>query len=1566
MRRALLMIMVAFVPLSGRAVDGIWTYNGNASWTENARWTNMTVASGIDSVADFSQFDITGTRTITVAANRTIGSIIFADPIPGSDWVLTRSGSGQILTLDVTSGLPVISVLNRTTTINTWIAGTKGFEKRGLGTLVLAATNYFTGTLFLNGGQTTLDFNGGYSPTNNIITNGVPLSMGGGSTLFLAGKPSTVNTQTFSSLTVMDGHNLINMTNGSAGKVFLNVGTISRQGTGFINFNPPTNGSITTTTPNDEGILGCYATIRTNDWAANSSSNVIVPYTAYSTNMFFAGYNTIVTTNCTMTNATVHSLRFNNNPGFALTLSGTNTIEAGGAIMFTAAAVSSGMSSRIYSGGWLTSGTNELIIIDNRRLDRRSTALANTNIDAVITDRGSTSVAVRVVSFSSAIGTVNGSMTTFMRTNNTYSGGTHLYGGGLYFQADGSLGRVPASPQTNIVAVSGFNWMRPRYPATTDVNRIIHINPNAYLVADGQTYFMINGEITGGGTLLQPPAVGWGFGTQIVILNASNTLAGTVEANGLLRAIDGVGLPTNANLRIAAESYDRGILETTGTFTRALGYGPNQVAWGSSVYNSWDYSRGGFAAVGGPLTVNIGGNATNLIWGQTYFNIRDYLCFGDVNSTDPVTWVNPINLNTSSTGFRYFMVRGTVIMQGVISGDGGVIKWGPGTLILAATNTHYGGFRFEYTDSRLNISFDKALGTAPFAPTNNILFNGNGILQADADLALGYTRNIYVYNNYYCTLDPSNYTMTVAGRIVGPGGFRKAGTGNGRVVLLGENIYWGSTTISNGDLVVNGSLPQESSVITTNGGFLGGTGVVNGPVAVFPGSGLVPGGTTNGGTLTINNTLTMNSGSIYNWRYDATTPGLVVVSNKVTFTTGGTNTLRIYDPDGLGEPANQSFTIMTWPDSVSDPDTNITWNIEKPVGGGAEGWTMPQVAVDAANNRIQITFKPAGFPAIDNGIGPSSIMTNTAVLNGNYTSTGATAEVYIYWGTSDGGTNKDNWANVYANGETSFGIFSTTATGLYYGIRYYYRCYATNTAGDCWSPVTSSFTTLMPGIFVDGLRGSAFPGVPSGSTALNLNDALYNVSYSRVFTGSKAGTVLAMTEAPQWNVIVTGQISGFGMFPGFDSQAQGASAVAFSGQFIPRTSGTHSFRWNCDDLGMMYLDLNGDGTFQTSEGSLLGASSWYGTNSQSLVADQPYNFIFIAWNGGGPGTVNFYVTEPSQAEVYVNTTLQPGMWRCFSGLGATNNSPSSIGTDSATFTAALSSSGMVSEVWVYWGLADCTNVASAWANSAYIGSYTDTVTVVNYTPTGLTPDTRYYMRFRTTNQLIDIWSDAQVFNTTFAPSAYPYKTKITFSGYDKDETLTNFPALVVLSESITNFYYSQFSSGAGMDLRFTDESGTNELSYEMEQWDPGDGLALWLKADAGVVTNSLGKVVTWLDQSGLKNDAWALLPGDGPLYVPNALNGQPVLAFDGVVNYLRNTNWSPGFNLSGELTYFFVSQIKTNPVLGSSPGYFSQRTSANNDYDNNAAFMIGQIDSATTNGVRYFRNGAPDIPYARD
>ena len=73
------------------------------------------------------------------------------------------------------------------------------------------------------------------------------------------------------------------------------------------------------------------------------------------------------------------------------------------------------------------------------------------------------------------------------------------------------------------------------------------------------------------------------------------------------------------------------------------------------------------------------------------------------------------------------------------------------------------------------------------------------------------------------------------------------------------------------------------------------------------------------------------------------------------------------------------------------------------------------------------------------------------------------------------------------------------------------------------------------------------------------------------------------------------------------------------------------------------------------------------------------------------------------------------------------------------------------------------------------------------------------------------------------------KAEITFSGYEGTETLTNFPALVVLGPgTITGFAYDDCQAG-GADLRFSDSTGLVELPYEIEQWNPAGDSLVWVR-----------------------------------------------------------------------------------------------------------------------------------------
>jgi hypothetical protein len=74
-----------------------------------------------------------------------------------------------------------------------------------------------------------------------------------------------------------------------------------------------------------------------------------------------------------------------------------------------------------------------------------------------------------------------------------------------------------------------------------------------------------------------------------------------------------------------------------------------------------------------------------------------------------------------------------------------------------------------------------------------------------------------------------------------------------------------------------------------------------------------------------------------------------------------------------------------------------------------------------------------------------------------------------------------------------------------------------------------------------------------------------------------------------------------------------------------------------------------------------------------------------------------------------------------------------------------------------------------------------------------------------------------------------YAMKIAFTGYTKSETLTNFPALVVLTNNVGGFAYSQLATNSGADLRFASSDLTAELPYERETWTTNANSYLWVR-----------------------------------------------------------------------------------------------------------------------------------------
>ena len=651
--------------------------------------------------------------------------------------------------------------------------------------------------------------------------------------------------------------------------------------------------------------------------------------------------------------------------------------------------------------------------------------------------------------------------------------------------------------------------------------------------------------------------------------------------------------------------------------------------------------------------------------------------------------------------------------------------------------------------------------------------------------------------------------------------------------------------------------------------------------------------------------------------------------------------------------------------------SNGTFNLTRQVtglAGGATNWYtfFASNAVTTAWATPSRSFVTATTPSVDNGAGAATSV-GQAVLRGTLTA-GGTADIYLYWGLTDGGQSA-NYEHAVKMTDVPQGAFSTTVSALS-GFPYYYVCCASNEAGVAWAPASTSFSlpTVSDSVsYSPGLRGSVFQPVTFAQSAVDLRGAAYAVSPSRVFTGTAPGTVLATSEVPSRNIVLSGPATTWNEFGG----SPGDNFVAaLSGRFFPPVTGTYTFRWANDDRGWLFIDTNDNGVFDSSEA--VGTYAWDGLGSRTLTAGQGYNFMYFSQESAGGDSLNFWYTPPGGVEAFVNPSAQAGQWRYASAStpsASIANSPVSavnLTAGTATLNGDLAGRSWSFDVYACWGTEDGGNVAANWQTSTLVGRFEDWDGPVSLAISGLATNELYFYTFFISNGLTTVWAaspqtfatDAVTIEATDAsaseagpdtgtfrvtrpdtstngaltvaytlsgtaangsdyaalsgsvvipdgalsaefvvtprddtvwqegdetvvanlaagnyligaassavvtiqdgdapPSAWSQRMPLRFTGYNRAEALTNFPALVIVSEGLAGFSYSQFLSGANNDLRFTDGSMTRELPYEIESWNPAGQSRVWVQIPR--LTNNAAIWMLWR-RAGLSAPAYTL------------------------------------------------------------------------------------------------------------
>jgi autotransporter-associated beta strand protein len=162
--------------------------------------------------------------------------------------------------------------------------------------------------------------------------------------------------------------------------------------------------------------------------------------------------------------------------------------------------------------------------------------------------------------------------------------------------------------------------------------------------------------------------------------------------------------------------------------------------------------------------------------------------------------------------------------------------------------------------------------------------------------------------------------------------------------LAGNNIYSGSTTVSNGTLLVTGTV--RGSGVEVYEGVLAGTGLVTSPVTMFPGAILAPGNSI--GTLTISTNLVLLAGgnAIFEVNSDTLAHDLIMGMNNVTY--GGTLTISLIG-GGTAITNGASFQLFSAAsyggafDAIvpATPGPGLAWDTSQLTVNGTLGVTLP-------------------------------------------------------------------------------------------------------------------------------------------------------------------------------------------------------------------------------------------------------------------------------------------------------------------------------------------------------------------------------------------------------------------------------------------------------------------------------------------------------------------------------------------------------------------------------------------------------------------------------------------------
>jgi autotransporter-associated beta strand protein len=506
-----------------------------------------------------------------------------------------------------------------------------------------------------------------------------------------------------------------------------------------------------------------------------------------------------------------------------------------------------------------------------------------------------------------------GSGTLTLTGANTYSGGTTVNGGALAGTTAGIRGDI-----ANNAAVIFDQATAGTYgDVMSGTGTLIKRGAGTLTVTNANTYSGVTSIEQGALTLNRTGSLA--VESEVVMAAGAGLVINRNAASVLSNTLSGAGSLTRAgtgDLTLAASN-----IHTGGTFM-----GGNNLVMGANGALGYGVLSLDSSANSSRLILN---GTTNTITGLTLTGASAQVIQNDGTGESAGRLIFDVGAGQTVASASTLIIRDRTTAGNADQGTLSLVKIGAGTLDLSeiAANSAYSG---GLTISAGTVSYTSLAALGSIGSTVTL---GGGRLNYTGSTDITNSRAVTLVEATTSTMENAAGTVRYTGAISGAGDLAK--TGIGTLDLAANNSYTGTTTVSAGTLLVNGST-AGGALIVESSGTLGGSGTVGGATTIrgthSPGNS--PGIQTFSTGLTYDNAnvlweLTANTTSNSPLAYDQ-----IVVGGDLSFT--GTTTLSLsFNFDG---------STVAWGNDFWDSDRR--WLLYE-VAGDTTGFTSSSFTINA-------------------------------------------------------------------------------------------------------------------------------------------------------------------------------------------------------------------------------------------------------------------------------------------------------------------------------------------------------------------------------------------------------------------------------------------------------------------------------------------------------------------------------------------------------------------------------------------------------------------------------------------